>query len=154
MTGVKLLAVVVDSVGAAVETVVAALDQLFQAGEENIVAVVVTEGVGVVEDNSWFRGSSVVVMVVEDEVLGGLGGHVDVWSGVEKLLKRGGRQCGSNRSGLVKVEQRLHEVVLSVKGRLTREGKGELVSVAVERVEPKVECHCFEDGGSKDDREK
>lgn len=76
MTRVELLVV-----GAVVETVIFALDQLVKAGVEDVVAVMVTEGVGVVEDDRRFRSSSVVVMVVEDDVLGGLGGHVNEWNG-------------------------------------------------------------------------
>lgn len=34
-----------------------------------------------------------------------------------------------------------------------REGEGELISAALERVESKVECHGIEDGGGKDDKE-
>lgn len=92
LTSVKLFVVaVVASVGT---VVVVIIGQFFKSGEEDMVTVVVAEGVGVVKDNGWFKGRSVLDGgggVVENKVLGGPGGHVDEWEGgVEQLFERRG----------------------------------------------------------------
>jgi hypothetical protein len=86
LTSVELFVVVV------IASVEAVIIQVVNGGVEDIVTVVVAESVVTVEDNGRFRDRSVRdgrgVVVVEEEVLGNSGGHVNEWEGgVEELFE-------------------------------------------------------------------